>query len=136
MIQDAQTKYFHQILSVADKVNVSVVFVSHLQIIPPRAGVISAPQSHARVSAGRLTPESQSKTSEVVKGRPVVETAVPFCILPFHFFSFFFRNLSLYTTCSNSFSLSLSFFFSCLSVCHNKGGYWGLRQGLEFPTIS
>ena len=30
MIQDAQTKYFHQILSVADKVNVSVVFVSHL----------------------------------------------------------------------------------------------------------
>ncbi|TKC36239.1 hypothetical protein EI555_020301 [Monodon monoceros] len=39
-----------------------------LQIIPPRAGVISAPQSHARVSAGRLTPESQSKPSEVLKG--------------------------------------------------------------------
>ncbi|XP_066891110.1 synaptojanin-1 isoform X4 [Kogia breviceps] len=37
-------------------------------IIPPRAGVISAPQSHARVSAGRLTPESQSKPSEVLKG--------------------------------------------------------------------
>uniref|UniRef100_A0A8D2JSW8 Synaptojanin-1 n=1 Tax=Sciurus vulgaris TaxID=55149 RepID=A0A8D2JSW8_SCIVU len=29
--------------------------------IPPRAGVISAPQSHARAAAGRLTPESQSK---------------------------------------------------------------------------
>ncbi|XP_016883988.1 synaptojanin-1 isoform X7 [Homo sapiens] len=36
--------------------------------IPPRAGVISAPQSHARASAGRLTPESQSKTSETSKG--------------------------------------------------------------------
>ncbi|XP_030661998.1 synaptojanin-1 isoform X4 [Nomascus leucogenys] len=36
--------------------------------IPPRAGVISAPQSHARASAGRLTPESQSKTSETLKG--------------------------------------------------------------------
>ncbi|XP_045140374.1 synaptojanin-1 isoform X3 [Echinops telfairi] len=37
-------------------------------MIPPRAGVISAPQSHARVSAGRLTPESQSKPSETPKG--------------------------------------------------------------------
>ncbi|XP_025235996.1 synaptojanin-1 isoform X2 [Theropithecus gelada] len=37
-------------------------------MIPPRAGVISAPQSHARASAGRLTPESQSKTSETLKG--------------------------------------------------------------------
>ncbi|XP_011815528.1 PREDICTED: synaptojanin-1 isoform X2 [Colobus angolensis palliatus] len=37
-------------------------------MIPPRAGVISAPQSHARASAGRLPPESQSKTSETSKG--------------------------------------------------------------------
>ncbi|XP_012636354.2 synaptojanin-1 isoform X5 [Microcebus murinus] len=37
-------------------------------IIPPRAGVISAPQSHARAAAGRLTPESQSKPSEAAKG--------------------------------------------------------------------
>ncbi|KAM6162394.1 synaptojanin-1 isoform 3-T3 [Erethizon dorsatum] len=36
--------------------------------IPPRAGVISAPQSHARASAGRLTPESQIKPPEVSKG--------------------------------------------------------------------
>ncbi|XP_069328440.1 synaptojanin-1 isoform X3 [Eulemur rufifrons] len=36
--------------------------------IPPRAGVISAPQSHARAAAGRLTPESQSKPSEAAKG--------------------------------------------------------------------
>ncbi|EQB78508.1 synaptojanin-1 isoform 1 [Camelus ferus] len=35
--------------------------------IPPRAGVISAPQSHARASAGRLTPESQSKPAEVLR---------------------------------------------------------------------
>ncbi|XP_023561323.1 synaptojanin-1 isoform X2 [Octodon degus] len=36
--------------------------------IPPRAGVISAPQSHARASAGRLTPESQNKPPEASKG--------------------------------------------------------------------
>ncbi|XP_064129259.1 synaptojanin-1 isoform X3 [Loxodonta africana] len=36
--------------------------------IPPRAGVISAPQSHARASAGRQTPESQSKPSEAPRG--------------------------------------------------------------------
>nr|XP_045005271.1 synaptojanin-1 isoform X5 [Jaculus jaculus] len=36
--------------------------------IPPRAGVISAPQSQARASAGRLTPESQSKPPEASKG--------------------------------------------------------------------
>ncbi|XP_031220233.1 synaptojanin-1 isoform X5 [Mastomys coucha] len=36
--------------------------------IPARAGVISAPQSQARASAGRLTPESQSKPSETSKG--------------------------------------------------------------------
>ncbi|XP_048659537.1 synaptojanin-1 isoform X7 [Marmota marmota marmota] len=36
--------------------------------IPPRAGVISAPQSHARASAGRLTPESQSKPLDTSKG--------------------------------------------------------------------
>ncbi|KAL2805362.1 synaptojanin-1 isoform d [Daubentonia madagascariensis] len=36
--------------------------------IPPRAGVISAPQSHARAAAGRLTPESQSKLSEAATG--------------------------------------------------------------------
>ncbi|XP_023373215.1 synaptojanin-1 [Otolemur garnettii] len=35
--------------------------------IPPRAGVISAPQSHARAAAGRLTPESQSKPAEAAK---------------------------------------------------------------------
>lgn len=40
--------------------------------IPARAGVISAPQSQARVSAGRLTPESQSKPSETSKGPAVL----------------------------------------------------------------
>lgn len=40
--------------------------------IPARAGVISAPQSQARVSAGRLTPESQSKASETSKGPAVL----------------------------------------------------------------
>ncbi|XP_041590915.1 synaptojanin-1 isoform X8 [Vulpes vulpes] len=51
--------------------------------VPPRAGVISAPQSHARASAGRLTPESQSKPSEVLKG-PVLlpEPLKPQAALP------------------------------------------------------
>ncbi|XP_060226704.1 synaptojanin-1 isoform X8 [Meriones unguiculatus] len=40
--------------------------------IPARAGVISAPQSQARVSAGRLTPESQSKPPEASKGSAVL----------------------------------------------------------------
>lgn len=44
--------------------------VSRLQTIPPRAGVISAPQSHARASAGRPAPESQSRPPEGPKGRP------------------------------------------------------------------
>ncbi|XP_029794908.1 synaptojanin-1 isoform X4 [Suricata suricatta] len=36
--------------------------------IPPRAGVISAPQSHARASAGRPAPEGQSRPPEGLKG--------------------------------------------------------------------
>ncbi|XP_029326476.1 synaptojanin-1 isoform X1 [Mus caroli] len=40
--------------------------------IPARAGVISAPQSQARVCAGRLTPDSQSKPSETLKGPAVL----------------------------------------------------------------
>ncbi|KAM5278355.1 synaptojanin-1 isoform 8-T8 [Hipposideros larvatus] len=51
--------------------------------IPPRAGVISAPQSHAWASAGRLTPESQSKPSEVLKGSPFLpEPLKPQAALP------------------------------------------------------
>ncbi|XP_034873495.1 synaptojanin-1 isoform X3 [Mirounga leonina] len=51
--------------------------------IPPRAGVISAPQSHARASAGRLTPESQSKPPEVVKGSVLLpEPLKPQAALP------------------------------------------------------
>ncbi|XP_040084054.1 synaptojanin-1 isoform X7 [Oryx dammah] len=52
-------------------------------VIPPRAGVISAPQSHARASAGRLTPESQSKPSEVLKGSALLpEPLKPQAALP------------------------------------------------------
>ncbi|XP_078002688.1 synaptojanin-1 isoform X10 [Phascolarctos cinereus] len=40
--------------------------------IPPRAGVISAPQSFARVSAGKMTAEVQSKSSELPKGSAVL----------------------------------------------------------------
>ncbi|KAM4887574.1 synaptojanin-1 isoform 8-T8 [Thomomys bottae] len=40
--------------------------------IPPRAGVISAPQSQARASVGRLTPENQSKAPDVSKGSAVL----------------------------------------------------------------
>ncbi|XP_054433850.1 synaptojanin-1 [Pteronotus mesoamericanus] len=37
-------------------------------MVPPRAGVISAPQSHARAAAGRPAPESQSRPSEGLRG--------------------------------------------------------------------
>nr|XP_015104821.1 synaptojanin-1 isoform X6 [Vicugna pacos] len=50
--------------------------------IPPRAGVISAPQSHARASAGRLTPESQSKPTEVLRGPALPEPLKPQAALP------------------------------------------------------
>ncbi|KAB1283859.1 Synaptojanin-1 [Camelus dromedarius] len=56
--------------------------ISHLTI-PPRAGVISAPQSHARASAGRLTPESQSKPAEVLRGPALLpEPLKPQAALP------------------------------------------------------
>ncbi|XP_007640198.1 synaptojanin-1 isoform X2 [Cricetulus griseus] len=40
--------------------------------IPARAGVISAPQSQARASAGKPTPETQSKPPETSKGPAVL----------------------------------------------------------------
>ncbi|XP_074156862.1 synaptojanin-1 isoform X4 [Sminthopsis crassicaudata] len=57
-------------------------------IIPPRAGVISAPQSLARVSAGKLTAEIQSKATELPKGSALLpeplkpQTALPSLTLP------------------------------------------------------
>lgn len=45
--------------------------------------MISAPQSHARVSAGRLTPESQSKPAEALKGPALLpEPLKPQAALP------------------------------------------------------
>ncbi|KAK2089546.1 Synaptojanin-1 [Saguinus oedipus] len=58
-LQDAVSLHLKQDLQAQDLLDT---------MIPPRAGVISAPQSQARASAGRLTPESQSKTSETSKG--------------------------------------------------------------------
>ncbi|NXJ10927.1 SYNJ1 protein, partial [Odontophorus gujanensis] len=40
--------------------------------IPPRAGVISAPQSHVRPSGGRPTPEPQAKPAEPPRGCPLL----------------------------------------------------------------
>ncbi|XP_077198669.1 synaptojanin-1 isoform X1 [Paroedura picta] len=51
--------------------------------IPPRAGVISAPLSHARTPVGRHTPELQPKPAEPQRGSPMLpeplkpQTAVP-----------------------------------------------------------
>ncbi|NXY87918.1 SYNJ1 protein, partial [Alcedo cyanopectus] len=42
------------------------------QTVPPRAGVISAPQSHVRPSGGRPTPETQTKPAEPPKGSPLL----------------------------------------------------------------
>ncbi|XP_053513747.1 synaptojanin-1 isoform X1 [Artibeus jamaicensis] len=46
-------------------------------VIPPRAGVISAPQSHARATAGRPAPESQSRPSEGPRGPALPEPLRP-----------------------------------------------------------
>ncbi|XP_071610370.1 synaptojanin-1 isoform X2 [Heliangelus exortis] len=40
--------------------------------IPPRAGVISAPQSHVRPSVGRPAPETQTKPAEPPRGSPLL----------------------------------------------------------------
>ncbi|XP_014749213.1 PREDICTED: synaptojanin-1 isoform X2 [Sturnus vulgaris] len=40
--------------------------------VPPRAGVISAPQSHVRPSGARPAPESQSKPAEPPRGSPLL----------------------------------------------------------------
>ncbi|NXN98796.1 SYNJ1 protein, partial [Rhinopomastus cyanomelas] len=42
------------------------------QTVPPRAGVISAPQSHVRPSGGRPAPETQSKPAEPPRGSPLL----------------------------------------------------------------
>ncbi|XP_062371252.1 synaptojanin-1 isoform X2 [Cinclus cinclus] len=40
--------------------------------VPPRAGVISAPQSHVRPSGPRAAPESQTKPAEPPRGSPLL----------------------------------------------------------------
>ncbi|NWQ63359.1 SYNJ1 protein, partial [Neopipo cinnamomea] len=42
------------------------------QTVPPRAGVISAPQSHVRSSGGRPVPEAQTKPAEPPRGSPLL----------------------------------------------------------------
>ncbi|NXT94584.1 SYNJ1 protein, partial [Anhinga rufa] len=42
------------------------------QTVPPRAGVISAPQSHVRPSGGRPAPETQTKPAELPRGSPLL----------------------------------------------------------------
>ncbi|NXF27105.1 SYNJ1 protein, partial [Rhodinocichla rosea] len=40
--------------------------------VPPRAGVISAPQSHVRPSGARAAPEAQTKPAEAPRGSPLL----------------------------------------------------------------
>ncbi|NWX15710.1 SYNJ1 protein, partial [Aegotheles bennettii] len=42
------------------------------QTVPPRAGVISVPQSHARPSGGKPAPETQTKPAEPPRGSPLL----------------------------------------------------------------
>ncbi|NWH84581.1 SYNJ1 protein, partial [Aegithalos caudatus] len=42
------------------------------QTVPPRAGVISAPQSHVRPSGARAAPETQTKPTEPPRGSPLL----------------------------------------------------------------
>lgn len=53
----AKVFYFYQLL---------------FQTVPPRAGVISAPQSHVRPSVGRPTPETQTKPAEPPRGNAIL----------------------------------------------------------------
>uniref|UniRef100_A0A674JSE1 Synaptojanin-1 n=1 Tax=Terrapene triunguis TaxID=2587831 RepID=A0A674JSE1_9SAUR len=51
--------------------------------VPPRAGVISAPQSHVRPSVGRPTPETQTKPAEPPRGSPLLpEPLKPQAVVP------------------------------------------------------
>lgn len=43
------------------------------QTVPPRAGVISAPQSHVRPLGARAAPESQTKPTEPPRGKFALE---------------------------------------------------------------
>ncbi|XP_033002826.1 synaptojanin-1 isoform X11 [Lacerta agilis] len=53
--------------------------------IPPRAGVISAPLSHARPPMGRQTPEVQPKPAESPRGSPLLpEPLKPQAAIPVH----------------------------------------------------
>ncbi|NWR86251.1 SYNJ1 protein, partial [Furnarius figulus] len=47
-----------------------ILYLLSCQTVPPRAGVISAPQSHVRPSGGR--PETQTKPAEPPRGSPLL----------------------------------------------------------------
>ncbi|KAF2975452.1 hypothetical protein EK904_005045 [Melospiza melodia maxima] len=46
--------------------------VARRETVPPRAGVISAPQSHVRPSGARAAPEAQPKAAEPPRGSPLL----------------------------------------------------------------
>ncbi|NXF01320.1 SYNJ1 protein, partial [Smithornis capensis] len=48
------------------------ILLSCLPTVPPRAGVISAPQSHVRPSGARPAPETQTKPAEPPRGSPLL----------------------------------------------------------------
>lgn len=52
----------------SSKLNWNPLFPPWCQTVPPRAGVISAPQSHARPSGARAAPEAQPKAAEPARG--------------------------------------------------------------------
>uniref|UniRef100_A0A8C3SXN8 Synaptojanin-1 n=1 Tax=Chelydra serpentina TaxID=8475 RepID=A0A8C3SXN8_CHESE len=64
---------------------IAIVFYFYqllFQTVPPRAGVISAPQSHVR-PVGRPTPETQTKPAEPPRGSPLLpEPLKPQTVVP------------------------------------------------------
>nr|XP_025041896.1 synaptojanin-1 isoform X1 [Pelodiscus sinensis] len=58
----------HRILGLEGTSRCHQVQSPALTTVPPRAGVISAPQSHVRLSVGRPTPETQAKPAEPSRG--------------------------------------------------------------------
>uniref|UniRef100_A0A8U7MH95 Synaptojanin-1 n=1 Tax=Corvus moneduloides TaxID=1196302 RepID=A0A8U7MH95_CORMO len=64
----------HITLGIQSRTKILFFFFNQLscQTVPPRAGVISAPQSHVRPSGARPAPETQTKPVEPPRGSPLL----------------------------------------------------------------
>ncbi|KFZ52245.1 Synaptojanin-1, partial [Antrostomus carolinensis] len=61
-----------RLLQIQNRTKIIYFYQLLCQTVPPRAGVISAPQSHVRPSGGRPAPETQTKPPEPPRGSPLL----------------------------------------------------------------